>query len=399
MSINVNLQNLSTLNNTSILTQSNANFNTLQTALTDSLSLSGQSPNQMKSNLDMNSNQIINLPPPATINSPARLVDVVTNPTITIPVTGTSGATVPLLNGNNTWSGTNTFSVPLAGSSIATNTVTGSNLVTNTVANTNLAQMAADTIKGNNTGSTANASDLTQTQLTAMINVFTSSLLGAVPASGGGTANFLRADGTWTAPSSGSSSTPTVQRFTSGSGTYTPTAGTIYARIRMIGGGGGGGAVITNNGATGTASSFGSWTCQPGAGGNNGAGANAGSAGGSGGTNGTGTLIFRISGNYSLGFETGPGGGVFGGAGLTGDGFNTPGTAGLTNSGSGGGGGSSSTATSGDGGGAGEYVEFFLNSPTATSYTVGGGGAGGAAGTQAGGNGAAGVIIIEEYPF
>lgn len=37
-------------------------------------------------------------------------------------------------------------------------------------------------------------------ELTAQINVFTSSLKGVVPASGGGTTNFLRADGAWAAP-------------------------------------------------------------------------------------------------------------------------------------------------------------------------------------------------------
>jgi hypothetical protein len=75
--------------------------------------------------------------------------------------------------------------------------VTGTNVVTNS----NLAQMATETIKGNNTGSTGNALDLTTTQVTAMLNLFTSSLQGLTPASGGGTTNFLRADGTWAAPS------------------------------------------------------------------------------------------------------------------------------------------------------------------------------------------------------
>jgi len=43
--------------------------------------------------------------------------------------------------------------------------------------------------------------EYTNTQLTAIINNFSSTLSGTVAASGGGTSNFLRADGTWTAPS------------------------------------------------------------------------------------------------------------------------------------------------------------------------------------------------------
>lgn len=38
---------------------------------------------------------------------------------------------------------------------------------------------------------------------TALLNAFTSALKGLVPASGGGTTNFLRADGTWAAPPGG----------------------------------------------------------------------------------------------------------------------------------------------------------------------------------------------------
>lgn len=69
------------------------------------------------------------------------------------------------------------------------------------LANAQLATMAAGTIKGNNTGGAATPSDLTATQITAMLDVFTSALKGLVPASGGGSTNFLRADGTWAAPS------------------------------------------------------------------------------------------------------------------------------------------------------------------------------------------------------
>ncbi len=41
---------------------------------------------------------------------------------------------------------------------------------------------------------------LTATQLTADLNLFTTALQGLAPASGGGTTNYLRADGTWAAP-------------------------------------------------------------------------------------------------------------------------------------------------------------------------------------------------------
>ncbi|CAM6005515.1 unnamed protein product [Sphagnum balticum] len=90
-------------------------------------------------------------------------------------------ADIPLLNQNTSGS---------AGS------VSGTNVITNS----NLAQMATLTIKGNNTGSTANAADLTVAQVNAILPVFSSSLNGLAPASGGGTANFLRADGTWAPP-------------------------------------------------------------------------------------------------------------------------------------------------------------------------------------------------------
>lgn len=70
----------------------------------------------------------------------------------------------------------------------------------NVVSNSKLAQMAAGTIKGNNTGGLSDPLDLTTAQVTAMLNQFTALLQGLVPASGGGTTNFLRADGTWAAP-------------------------------------------------------------------------------------------------------------------------------------------------------------------------------------------------------
>ena len=71
------------------------------------------------------------------------------------------------------------------------------------VTNAQLAEMPANTFKGNNTGSTGNPLDLTPPQATAMLGTFTSTLKGVVPPSGGGATNFLRADGLWTAPAGG----------------------------------------------------------------------------------------------------------------------------------------------------------------------------------------------------
>ncbi len=91
-----------TLNNIADLTQPvtaatiiNSNSNTVQTAFDNTLSRDGTSPNQMESNLDMNNNQILNLPSPATANSPVRLQDLSTfsggGTITTIPTGGTSG--------------------------------------------------------------------------------------------------------------------------------------------------------------------------------------------------------------------------------------------------------------------------------------------------------------------
>jgi hypothetical protein len=63
-----------------------------------------------------------------------------------------------------------------------------------------LLSIGADTVLGNATGGAALPVPLSQTQLTALINAFTGSLSGAVPASSGGALTYLRADGAFASP-------------------------------------------------------------------------------------------------------------------------------------------------------------------------------------------------------
>jgi hypothetical protein len=82
-------------------------------------------------------------------------------------------------------------------------TVATAEIADDAVTNAKLANVATATIKGRATAGTGDPEDLTGTQATALLDVFSSTMKGLAPASGGGTANFLRADGTWAAPAGG----------------------------------------------------------------------------------------------------------------------------------------------------------------------------------------------------
>lgn len=94
-----------------------------------------------------------------------------TSPTLVTPALGTPSAAVL----------TNATGLPLSG----------------------LTTQAASTIVGNNTAGSASPTALTVAQVNAILPVFTSTLNGLVPLSGGGTTNFLRADGSWAVAGSG----------------------------------------------------------------------------------------------------------------------------------------------------------------------------------------------------
>ena len=203
---------------------------------------------------------------------------------------------------------------------------------------------------------------------------------------------------------------PTVQKFTSGSGTYTPPVGVLYIKVKMVGGGGGGGELTSTTGGTGGTTSFGTTllVCTGGTGGTTGT-----AAAGSGGIGGTATytagpIILSALNGGSGGGSSNPGtsvnqpsGGMgasspFGGAGGGGRGNGSQaGQNAIPNTGSGGGGQGNSTNpnnSGGGGGGAGAYIEAIISNPQSNySYSVGTGA------TIGSGDGASGVIIIEEY--
>jgi len=253
---------------------------------------------------------------------------------------------------------------------------------------------------------------ITGTQTTAALDVFTSALKGLAPSSGGGTANFLRADGSWAAPPAGAVPVPTYQIFTSGSGTYTTPANCRQIEVTLVGGGGGGsgGGATGANGLNGGNTTFGTGPLFSAGGGSFGTGTTG--PGGTGGTiSGSGTPTWSVVGGSGNGGMTAAagvngiggtggvstrGGGGAGGYVTSGGGYNA-----TTNSGSGGGGGGNTAtgASVGAGGGAGATIFAVINAPAATyPYAVGPGGGGGApVGTgTVGGNGGSGIIIVKE---
>ena len=137
----------------------------------------------------------------------ANSTGIVKSTTGTGALTTATASDFPTLNQNTTGTAANITGVLAATSHPAltgdvTNTAgsVSTTISNNAVTNAKLATMAANTFKANNTGATANATDITATQATAMLNTFTSTTNGLVPSSGGGTANFLRADGTFAVP-------------------------------------------------------------------------------------------------------------------------------------------------------------------------------------------------------
>lgn len=86
---------------------------------------------------------------------------------------------------------------------------TATTIATASVSLAKMADLAQSTFIGRVTASTGVPEALTSAQATSILSVFTSGLNGLVPASGGGTTNFLRADGSFAAPAGGGTVTNT----------------------------------------------------------------------------------------------------------------------------------------------------------------------------------------------
>lgn len=186
MAIGISLTDITSLQNeTTALTALNDNFDAIAAALPDGLSRSGNTPNTMGSALDMNSNQILNLPAPIGTNSPLRVADATTlngGGIITVSPLPTGGTTGQVLaktdNGNYdvSWvspsaiNTTNSSSLTLTGSTLGTVALTGdvntnSNsfstmIATNAVTNAKFRQSAPLSVVGNVNNSPANVSDI-----------------------------------------------------------------------------------------------------------------------------------------------------------------------------------------------------------------------------------------------
>lgn len=121
--------------------------------------------------------------------------------TMTIKVA--SGDTVSVSQGSKAIIYTDGTDVVKVAGSLDDNAVATANIQNDAVTNAKLANMAANTIKGNNTGGSADPLDLTATQVTAMLNSFVGDsgaggTKGMVPAPATGDAEkFLKGDGTW----------------------------------------------------------------------------------------------------------------------------------------------------------------------------------------------------------
>ena len=148
-----------------------------------------------------------------TINNPADTFTYIITPAA---IVADRTVNLPLLTGNDTIV-MEAHTATLTNKTIdtASNTITivkadisdfpilAADIADNNVTFAKLSDIAQNTVFGRVAGGSGDPSALTATELTTIPNLFTATLKGLVPLSGGGTVNFLRADGAWADPSAG----------------------------------------------------------------------------------------------------------------------------------------------------------------------------------------------------
>lgn len=267
---------------TSAATTINSNNDAIETAIDNTLSRDGTSPNTMGASIDMNSNRIINLPAPASANEPIRQADLTTTNVQYTAGTNISigGTTISTVANPNFATSVTTPNLILAGTSITANTGTGSNvlatsptLVTPALGTPSAAVLTNATGLPISTGVSGLAASVatflgnpTSANLRSVISdetgtgsaVFATAPALASPDLGTPTAGVLTnctglplttgTTGLLPIAKGGSNSAagPVVtvkkQTFTA-TGTYTPSAGMLYCIIECMGGGGAGGSI------------------------------------------------------------------------------------------------------------------------------------------------------------
>lgn len=188
----------------------NNNNAAIEAALENTLSRDGSTPNGMGADFDMNSYRILNLPAATSPTEPIRKqeFDAVSGSFSDfepLVLAAAASATAAAASATAADASADAAEAALAGvlaGTVADNAVSTPKLQNDAATNAKLANMATQTVKGRASAGTGDPEDLSATQITAILNIFTSALKGLVPASGGGTTNFLRADGSWTTPAS-----------------------------------------------------------------------------------------------------------------------------------------------------------------------------------------------------
>lgn len=180
---------------------------------------------------------------------------------------GAAGAVGPAGPAGADGTGTGTITNIATGGGIAGGPIT-------TTGTISLANVPTNTVKGRVAAGSGPPTDLDHTAITSLVDVFTSGLKGAVPPSGGGTTNFLRADGAFATPPGGTGAVSSVSN-TDGTLIISPNTGAVVASARVatasqsgvvrpdnttitvsggvmstVGGGGGGGALPAGGSAS-----------------------------------------------------------------------------------------------------------------------------------------------------